>query len=99
MEKEDIYAAIAALEAEIDKDRTRLASIMDVVGKVIENPKISEAIQAVRKVISLLQDAKTAETKKAMLAAPVERKRIEDKRPASQKPKSFEKDLDDEIPF
>jgi hypothetical protein len=106
--KEDLQTAITALEAEIDKSRTRIASILDVIGKMIESPKIPEAIQKIGKVITIIQDAEAAEKEKAKLAGPPVPKRIEDKSarpikdkrpPPSNQNGSFEKDLDDEIPF
>jgi hypothetical protein len=110
--KGDLHKVLTELEREIDKARTRLAAVLDVVGKAIDGSE--PVIDAVRKVVTIFQDAKAGERKKAKLAAPIELKQIEPPKPdqieppkpkklavAQPKPKKngFEKPIDDEIPF
>jgi hypothetical protein len=100
--KQDIYNAIAALEAEIDKARTRLTSVLDVIGKALEVPE--RLMGGLLKVVGIMQEAKKAEKEKAKLVASAKPKRIEQskgKKLALQKPEksTFDKLLDDEIPF
>jgi predicted aminopeptidase len=96
--KQNLYEAIAELESEIDKARTRLAAILDVVGKAIEGSE--KIMDALRKVVAIIQDAKTTEKEKAKLAAPAEKQIESQKRNELTLPKknSFDKSLDDEIP-
>lgn len=100
--KQDFYDAIADLEREIDKSRTRLAAVLELVGKTVEG---SEPItDAVRKIVMIVQDAKIKENDQALLAPPVETKRIEGPSSnGSSGPKTsnggFDTPLDDEIPF
>jgi len=89
------------LEREIDKVRTRIGAVVDVLTGVIDLP---EGIRdAVRKVASLLQEAKAGEKERPLLSAPSEPKRIEaPKAPKPPKPKKNgfgRRELDDEIPF
>src|SRR5262245_5959672 len=110
--KGDLHKVLTELEREIDKARTRLAAVLDVVGKAIDGSE--PVMDAVRKVVTIFQDAKASERKKAKLAAPIEPKQIEPPKPdqieppklkklavAQPKPKKngFEKPIDDEIPF
>ena len=100
--KQDLYDAVAELEREIDKARTRLTAVLDVVGKAMDGSETF--IDALRKVVTIVQDAKASERQKPKLLAPVEPKRIEPpkpKKPAVAKPKKngFDKPIDDEIPF
>jgi hypothetical protein len=102
--KQDLYDAIAELEREIDKARTRIAAVIDVLGKAWDGEV--RAMDALRQVVTIIQDAKAAERKAAAVAAPIEPRRIEGPKPkalAAPKPKAkkngFDKALDDEIPF
>lgn len=100
--KQDLYEAIAELEREIDKARTRLAAVFDVFGKALEGSETF--MDTLRKVVTIIQDAKVTESQSAMLAAPVEPKRIEAPKPkvlavTKSKKNGFDKALDDEIPF
>ena len=106
--KQDLFSAIAELEREIDKSRTRLAAVLDVVGKAFGG---SEPIMdALLKVVTIIQDNKAAEKEKAKLLAPVEPKLIEapkpkqlsppeSNKPRTNKKNSFDRALDEEIPF
>lgn len=102
--KQDLYDAITELEREIDKARTRIAAVVDVLGKAWDGEV--RAMDAFRQIVTIIQDVKAAERKAAALAAPSEPKRIESPKPkalAAPKPEvkknGFDKSLDDEIPF
>ena len=73
--KEDLYEALAELEREIDKARTRLAAVLDVVSRTLDGSET--VIDAVRKIVTIIQEAKVTEREKAKLEAPVQPKRIE----------------------
>jgi hypothetical protein len=102
--KEELYKAISDLEREIEKVRTPLTAVIDVLGKVLDG---DETIRdAIRKVFSIIQEAKATEKVPPMLPPPVAPKQIEaapkvkTRVAASPKKKNgFEKSLDDEIPF
>ncbi len=101
--KQDLYDAIAALEREIDKSRTRVAAVIDVLAKLWEGEV--RAVDAVRQIVMIVQEARSKEQEKARLATPAETRQIEAQKkmlpaPAS-KPKRIgrKKDADDEIPF
>lgn len=103
--KQEIYEAISALELEIDKARTRVAALLDVLGKVWEGEV--KAIDGLRKIVMIIQDAKAKEVERAKLAPPPEPKRLlgpARKALAVQacKPKKsggVDRTLDDEVPF
>lgn len=91
--KQDIYEAIAELESEIDKTRTRLAAVLDVVGRAIDGNET--VMDAVRKIITIVQEAKAKESSK--LTATDEPKRIAP--PAASSSEEFTQAYDDESPF
>lgn len=97
--KEELHKAVSALEQEFDKARTRLGTVLELFGKVWEG---SQSVgDALRTVISIVQDAKKSEREKSALAAPVQQKQLPaPKAPTVAKKKNgFDKALDDEIPF
>lgn len=103
--KQGLYDAIAELEREIDQARTRLAAVINVLGKAWDSG-VRTVSDAAQQITVILQDAKSAESKTATLAAPIEQKQIEGpsssktpKRPQVAKKGSFDIALDDEIPF
>jgi len=102
--KGELYEAISDLEREIDKARTRIAAVIDVLGKAWEGDV--EVADALRQVVLIIQDAKEAEKVTAALGAPVEPKKLEAPRPrtlaapkAKEHKKTLDQALDDEIPF
>lgn len=53
--KQDLYAAIASLESEIDKSRTRVGAVLDVVGRAWAGEVAP--IDALRQVVMIVQEA------------------------------------------
>lgn len=98
--KQSLYDAIAELEREIDKARTRIAAVIDVLGKAWEGGvRVTDALQ---QIAIIIQGAKSTENEMATLAAPLKPKQIEGpkaKRKSSEKQIGFDNSLDDEIPF
>lgn len=95
-----LYSAINKLEAEIDKDRTPLAAVIDMVAEACEGAE--PILEIARKLANILRDAKQEET--ARLPQPQEQKRLEPPKAvkAEKLPKrkgGFDMALDDEIPF
>lgn len=107
--KQDLYDAIAELEREIDKERTRLAAVLDVLGKAVGGDV--PVADALRRIFMIVQDAKERAKQRAQLLPEMAPKQL----PASEtkalpnvplrkpplKPKrvGFDKKIDDEIPF
>ena len=60
--KQGIYDAITALEREIDKARTQLAAVLDVVGKVLEVPE--KYMGHLQKIVGIFQDAEQGRERK-----------------------------------
>ncbi len=62
-------------------------------------------MDAIRKIVTIIQDAKSTEKEKSKLVAPIEPKQIEAPKPkekalpSPKKKNGFDKALDDEIPF
>jgi hypothetical protein len=74
--KQDIIDAIAALEREIDKARTRRAAVLEVIGKTVGDlagkplgSVVSEILAPVLKIVSIVEDANATEKEKAKLIA------------------------------
>lgn len=102
--KQELYDALANLEAEIDKARTHLSTVFEVVAKTWQGD--IELPDALRQIITIIQDAKSKEKAAPALSASTEPKRIEGPKTkvlgaAKSKGKNggFNKPLDDEIPF
>lgn len=112
--KQELYDAIAELECEIDKARTRVGAVLDVLGRVWDGEL--RAVDALRQIVAIVQDAKAKERQQAKLAAPVLPKQLtapSPELPARKEPKrlegpygghakkknGFDKALDEEIPF
>lgn len=105
--REAFYSRIAALESEVDRDRTRYDAVMALILETADTSKeVVQRVKPVRKFIdsitALLKEAKDEEDKTSPgLPAPSERKRIEGPRNQPVTPETEEElqDLDDEIPF
>lgn len=101
--KQELFDAIAKLEREIDKSRTRIASVIEVAGKVFSGE--IKAFEAMQLVVTIVYEAIAAEKKQPQLPAPTEQKQLEG--PKATAPKSElvvkrpkpKRDCDDEIPF
>ena len=103
--KQGLYDAIADLEREIDQARTRLAAVINVLGKAWDSG-VRTVADAAQQIAVILQDAKSAENKTATLPAPIEPKQLEgpkglgtSKRAPIAERTTFDTALDDEIPF
>ena len=98
--KEELHKAVSALEQEFDKARTRLGAVLEVLGKVWDGSK--SVGDALRPVISILQEAKKAEREKPAIAAPAPPKQLPAPKPKKEESNTrngVDKKLDDEIPF
>lgn len=105
--KEALFGKIAALEDEVNRDRTRFDAIMALVLETANTGgEAARRLEPVRKFIDsitgLIKEAKDDEdTASPRLKAPNERKRIEGPHKKTAAPDDNEQvvDLDDEIPF
>ena len=102
--KQELYKAIAALEREIEKARTHVTAVFDVLAKLWDGEV--RAADAIRQVIMIVQEARAKEQEKAKLLAPVEPKQIEAQKqkklpapPGKRNSNGYGGSLDDEIPF
>jgi len=97
--KQNLYDAIAELEREIDKARTRIAAVIEVLGRAWDGNV--RAVDALRQIVTMIQEAKATENETLRLGAPLEVKQIEARNTkALMGPKSRQdKSLNDEIPF
>lgn len=102
--KKDLYDSISELEREIDKARTRIAAVIDVLSKTWDGDM--RAADALRQIVIIIQSAKSDENETAMLAAPQKPKQIEGpknlaapRRKSVERKSGVDKPLDDEIPF
>lgn len=94
--KAELHEAVSALEKEFDKARTRLSTVLETLVNAWQG---SESVgDALRKVVTIVQDAKKVEREKPAIAAPAPQKQL-----PAPKPKEIwggiDKSLDDEIPF
>ena len=92
--KEELHSAVSTLEREFDKARTRLSTVLETLVNVWQG---SESVgDALRKVVTIVQDAKRIEREKPAIAAPAPQKQL----PAPKsKSGGFDEVIDDEIPF
>jgi hypothetical protein len=95
-----LFARIAELAEEVDKDRTRFEHLTALTIQVAQTTGVvaQKLDPVVRIVQSIFGKSKGVENQRAPLPAPRKNKQIEDKR-KEEKARRFEKDLDDEIPF
>jgi hypothetical protein len=102
--REALFSKLEALEAEIDRNRTRFDAFAaltieaaDVVGQAVEQSKLLDVLNAIARIFGAAK--KEEETRR--LPAPTKPKQIERKTPSSPKTFSTTKrgELDDEIPF
>jgi len=91
--KEDLLGALAKLEHEIDKPRTPLGAVLETMANVLKGD--APIVDGVRKIITIIVEAKTKEDERAVLTAPAQPKQIEGPKRAI----GFNKKIDDEIPF
>ena len=99
--KDRLYARINALQDEVDRERTREqafgALMIEACDDIGEAAKLLEpVVRIIERVGAAIGVAKRAEDARPKLPRPKEPKRIEARKPAK---KSFDKDLDGEIPF
>jgi hypothetical protein len=99
--KDRLFARINALQEEVDRERTReqafgalMIEACDDIGEAAK--KLEPVVRIIERVGRAIGIAKRAENALPLLPRPKEPKRIEAQKPAK---KSFEKGLDDEIPF
>jgi hypothetical protein len=106
--KDRLYARINDLQEEVDRERTReqafgalLIEACDDIGEAAK--KLEPVVRLIERVGQAFGSAKRAENAQPRLPRPKAQKRIEAQKPAKEAPKpanrSFEKELDDEIPF
>ena len=98
--KHVLYTRIAELSEEIDKDRTRFEHVTALTIQLAQTTGVvAEKLEPVVRIIqSIFGKSKAQENQRATLPAPRKRKQIEGPK-KSNRPRSFERDLDDEIPF
>lgn len=104
--KNELYDAIGELELEIDKERTRLAAVLNVLGKAaLGEVKVADAVGHI---VMIVQEAKDQEVKRAQILSETMPKQLEASKPEPKpvskvveklKRSSFDKKIDDEIPF
>ena len=102
--KDRIFKCINALQSEIDRGRTRYETLgaLLVVGSDEAADRVDRWVPTLKAITSVFRASKEAEEKERQsLPAPKEVKRIEVWNSPSDKPteRSFDKPLDDEIPF
>jgi hypothetical protein len=109
--KEALIARVAALSAEVDRDRTRIEALaalaLEVATTTGEAARRLKPVKGILDTVAkLLGHAKDAENARPSLTAPPERKRLGPPRSPEQKPHAGSPwdaprggDLDDEIPF
>jgi hypothetical protein len=98
--KHVLFARIAELAEEIDKDRTRFEHLTALTIQLAQTTGVvAEKLEPmVRTIQNIFGKSKAQENQRATLPAPRKRKQIEGPK-ESNRPHSFERDLDDEIPF
>jgi len=97
--KNVLYTRIAELSEEIDKDRTRFEHLTALTIQIAQTTSVvAEKVEPLARLLQgLFGKSKAQENQRATLPAPRKRKQIEG--PRKNELPSFEKDLDDEIPF
>ena len=111
--KNELYEALSELEREIDKERTRLAAVLNVLGKAALGEV--NVPDAVGRIVMIVQEAKDREEQKAKLLTeampqlPAANAKVGEKLPPQpkaaakavekRKGNGFDKTIDDEIPF
>ena len=104
---EKLYARLADLESEINRDRTRYEAVAALMIEVCTDAgeganRLEPFVRMIERISHALGVAKIAEGSQPRLPPPREQKRIEHQ-PKVKPPKSnggnFDKQLDDEIPF
>lgn len=93
--KDRIYQAISRLELELDKSRTRMAVIVDLIAEACDGAE--PILEKAQKLAAILSGAKAEEQQAPRLPKSTAPKQIEDKR---QEPSdAFDQPRDNEIPF
>lgn len=102
--KDRLYSKVEALALEIDRDRTRYQAIAALFIEAADDAgeaasRLEPVVQLVERIGAAIGIAKRAQEDQAKLPPPTERKRIEPPKKAAPRQSSFDKELDDEIPF
>lgn len=102
--KDRLYSKIEALALEIDRERTRYQALAALFIEAADDAgeaakRLEPVVRLVERVGAAIGLSKRSEEAQAKLPPPPERKRIEPPKKPIRRQSSFDKELNDEIPF